>query len=150
MSKTINVPSSLGSPYVEVWVNNHNERVFTGKEQSIGNAIHEVVSHAMEKEVALESPDAENFRVFFTTDGSKVTCNRSFAEVIDMAKKGANIIARYEENGDTHIMNSTFISKAGTKMTFSCPVASSEGLKCLTIHFYSDESCVRTLSFYGG
>lgn len=150
MAKKITVPSSYGSPYVDVWVNNHKEQVFTGKEQSIGDAVHEVVSHALEKEVALKSPVAENFRIFFKLDGDKVVCNRKYEEVIDMAKNGANIIAAFNQYGDTYIMNSTFIGKTSDKITFSCPVASSEGLKCLVIHFYSDESCVKTLSLYGG
>lgn len=150
MAKNIIVPKEYGDHYVKVWLNGKEHMVYTGKEVTVGDAIYEVLMQMMDKEKAHENPNAENFRIFFTTDGTNVTCNRSFAEVIDMAKKGANIIAVFEEYGDTYIMNSTFIGKTSAKMTFSCPVASSEGLKCLLIHFYSDESCVKTLSFYGG
>ena len=150
MAKLINVPSSYGSPYVDVYLNGARQRIYTGKEVSVGDAIYEIMMRAMDKEVAPESPVAENFRIFFKLDGDKVVCNRKYEEVIDMAKNGANIIAAFNQYGDTYIMNSTFIGKTSDKITFSCPVASSEGLKCLVIHFYSDESCVKTLSLYGG
>lgn len=150
MSKKITVPVKYGYPYVKVWLNGNEHTVYTGKEVSVGDSIYEVLMQMMDKQNAPASPEAENFRVFFSTDGTNVTCNRKFAEVSDMARKGANIIAVFEENGSTYIMNSVFIIKENTKITFSCPVAKSDGLKCLIIHFYSDESCVKTLSSYGG
>ena len=148
MSKKITVPKEYGDPYVKVWVNGIEHTVYTGKEVSVGDSIYEVLMQMMDKKNAPASPDAENFRVFFTTDGTNVTCNRSFAEVVDMVKKGANIIAVCEENGITYIMNSVFFM--GTKITFSCPVATDSGLKCLIIQFYSDEKCTKYLASYSG
>jgi hypothetical protein len=131
-----------------VYLNGVRQRIYTGKEVSVGDDFYEVMMHAMEKKVALESPKADNFRVFFKTDGDNVTCNRSFAEVVDMFNEGTNIIAVCEENGVTYIMNSVFFM--GTKMTFSCPVATDSGLKCLIIQFYSDERCTKYIATYGG
>lgn len=150
MAKNITVPKEYGDPYVKVWLNGVEYTVYTGKEVSVGDSIYEVLMQMMDKKNAPASPDAENFRVFFTTDGSKITCNRSYAEVIAMAKKGANIIAEYEEEGDTYIMNSAFIKNADKQITFSCITALSDGIKCLGINYYSVGSCEKILLRYSG
>jgi hypothetical protein len=150
MAKNITIPKEYGDHYVKVWLNGKEHMVYTGKEVTVGDAIYEVLKQMMENKQAPASPDAENFRIFFKTDGTKVTCNRSYAEVIDMAKKGANIIAEYEEEGDTYIMNSAFIKNADKQITFSCITALSDGIKCLGINYYSVGSCEKILLRYSG
>lgn len=150
MAKKITVPVKYGYPYVKVWLNGNEHTVYTGKEVSVGDSIYEVLMQMMDNKQAPASPDAENFRVFFTTDGTNVTCNRKFAEVIDMAKKGANIIAVYETEGDTYIMKSAFIKKDDSRITFSCIFATNDGLKCVVIHFYSEGNCSKALYTIGG
>ena len=150
MAKLITVPVGYGYPYVRVWVNGDEHIVHTGKEVSVDDMVYEVLVHMMDKNEAHEDTNAENYRVKFTSDGTKVICNRSYADVFAKAIGGANVIAEYEESGNIYIMTVALIKKSGTQLSFSCTTAVNTGIRHVIIHYYNTGECKMAMYSVGG
>ena len=141
MAKKITVPVEHGYPYVEVWVNGEAHKVDTGKEVSVDDAVYEILVHMMDKPIAHEDTNAENFRIKFVSNGTKVVCNRSYKDVFAKAIGGANIIAEYEEDGNIYVLSIALIKKSGTQLSFCCTTAVNTGIRHVIIHYYNTGEC---------
>ena len=150
MAKLITVPVGYGYPYVKVWVNGKEYTVPTGEEVSVEDGVYEVLVRMMDKKEAHEDSNAENFRVRFTSDDTKVSCNRNYADVFTKAIGGANVIAEYEESGNIYIMKVALIKKSGTQLSFSCTTAVNTGIRHVIIHYYNTGECKMAMYSVGG
>ena len=119
MAKTIKVPVEYGYPTVTVWINDQRYEVETGKSVSVDDAVYLVLQKMMEKPAVPESTSSENYRIKFVQNGTGITCNKSHAEVLELAKSGANLIAEYNDGYMIAILHLTAIDLYEGAMSFA-------------------------------
>ena len=113
MAKTITVPVEYGFPTVTVWVNDQRYDVETGKSVSVDDAVYLILAKMMEKPAVPERTSSENYRIKFVQSGTSIACNKSYPEVYELAKNGANLIAEYDDGTVNSILHLATIDKYG-------------------------------------
>ena len=136
MSKTINIPASVGSPTVTVWLNDKKYVLETGKDITVDDAVAAIFT-SKKDEPAPKYNSSENYRVKLVKNGTSVTCDTKYADVFSKAQTGANVLAEYDDGTYTYLMPLAFINRSSGALTFTCVY----GTKLALINFYNNEYC---------